>query len=416
MDFDIVLHGKPNAGCQKATNGLDIGFCQCLVDEFFKKKDSIREPELMVVDAWYWRGTWYGVYTFWLSDRIFDMAGRGSFFGISFIVKGGYLCLVSEAYKMLKKAYREQVVGTYINGQGKFIVQDFSDGAAFNRLVSAISSQFANLVERFDDGFRQNRNNESPGRYSLLDCDSKAFVRDWKVCGRMLVAETFSSKDANSLKVDKLSGELQQLKKELAAKNERVSRLESEIKHLKSQIDSDELQQLKNELVAKDAKIRQLQAEIDGLRLQIRPTPRPQPTPVPQPRKSWINQIKTIHVALVCIVLLFFSLALNGVALYELKSQYTDVDCMLTLMQKKEVTIDEINQKESLTIRVRKPMSDYGFYITNIKGDAVTQTSDSMVELVIPKIEKENDNEPIVIIYGSEDPRKRNEKNIIEIP
>lgn len=417
MDFDIVLHGKPNAGCHKATNSLDGAFCQCLVDEFFKNKDSIRESELMVVDAWSWRDTWYGVYTYWLSDRIFDMAGRESFFGISLVVKNGYLCLVSDVYKMLKKAYREQVVGTYITDHGKFIVPDFSDDAAFNCLVLAIHSQFSNLVEWFDSGFKQNTNSESPGRYSLLDCDSKAFVRDWKVCGRMLVAETFSSKNANSAKVDAMCGELQQLRSELTAKEGQVSRLESEIKRLNSEMNGGELQRLKSKLTERNEKIKRLSAEIESLKSRIIPLPQPQPQPrpipLPQPQKSWINQIKTIHVALVCIVLLFFSLALNCVVLYELKSQFADVDCGLEVRQNGRPVSDvgEIDTRKGFEIVVTNPMSDYTFY-TNLKKDSYSlESSDS---LVINKVETKD--RPIKISYGSEDQRKRNEMNIIEIP
>ena len=45
MEFDIILHGKPNAGSHKTTKGIEDSFCQNLVENFFKSMNYIKEPQ-----------------------------------------------------------------------------------------------------------------------------------------------------------------------------------------------------------------------------------------------------------------------------------------------------------------------------------------------------------------------------------
>lgn len=55
MEFDIILHGKPNAGSHKTTKGIEDSFCQNLVENFFQSMNYIKEQEVLIVDVRNWK-------------------------------------------------------------------------------------------------------------------------------------------------------------------------------------------------------------------------------------------------------------------------------------------------------------------------------------------------------------------------
>jgi len=256
MNFDIILHGKPNAGCHKATGGLDEVFCQNLVDKFFQSMDSIKDTESLIVDIRNWKGVWYSVYTFWLGGNILDTADRTSFLAISMVVPKQYYCLVSAVYDTLRKALRKSVIGTYLSNKGKYLVSDFGDNSAFDTLISTINTSFVNLCENFDDSFNTSTSPTSTKYYNLLDCDSKAFVEDLKKCGRIFVSESYKAKDARLTNTDKYLRELSAVKLESETRLAEIDTLKKQIKELESQLNgnnsktSDAMAALKAEIEA----------------------------------------------------------------------------------------------------------------------------------------------------------------------
>lgn len=237
MKFDIILHGKPNAGCHKVTKGLDDSFCQNLVENFMQSMGYIKEAETLIVDVRNWNNTWYSVYTFWLGGNIIDTAGRPSFIALSIVVQNHYFCLVSAIYEMLKKAFQNNIIDTYISVKGEYLVQNFDNDSVFERLVNAINSNIVNLSEFIDNSFKQ-PHNDSNCCYSLLDCDSKAFVEDWKKYGRIFVSKTYDSKDKRLSNTDKYYKELQKSKNELQSKAQEIKQLTARIKELDALLSS----------------------------------------------------------------------------------------------------------------------------------------------------------------------------------
>ena len=144
-------------------------------------ENYIKEQEVLIVDVRNWKNKWYSIYTLWLGGYITDTVDRSSFLAISIVVPNQYFCLVSAVYDTLKNAYLNSIVGTYISSKGEYIVQNFNNDSAFERLLNTINSNFVNLSENFDNNFKQD-NNEAITNccYNLLDCDSKAFVEDWR--------------------------------------------------------------------------------------------------------------------------------------------------------------------------------------------------------------------------------------------
>ncbi|MDO4801002.1 MAG: hypothetical protein Q4A15_02430 [Prevotellaceae bacterium] len=234
MNFFTILHGKPNAGCHKATDGMEETFCNNIVDKFFQLMSNIKDNEVLIVDTRYWKDTWYSIYTFWVGGNILDTTNRGSFLAISIVVPNQYFCLVSAVYEMLAKTYQEYVISTYLSKDGKYIVSDFNNNSAFDKLVSVINSYFVNLSENFDASFKQTLESTPSKYYNLFDCDSKAFVEDLKKCGRIFVGKSYESKDTRLNNTDKCLKELQKTKIELNLSQSKINSLTKRIKELET--------------------------------------------------------------------------------------------------------------------------------------------------------------------------------------
>lgn len=239
MEFDIILHGKPNAGSHKTTKGIEDSFCQNLVENFFQSMNYIKEQEVLIVDVRNWKNKWYSIYTLWFGGYITDTAERSSFLAISIVVPNQYFCLVSAVYDTLKNAYLNSIVGTYISSKGEYFVQNFNNDSAFERLVNTINSNFVNLSENFDNNFKQDNNGTITNCcYNLLDCDSKAFVEDWRKHGRIFVSKTCESKDTRLSNTDEYYKQLQNSKNELQAKLQEIKQLAARIKELEGILSS----------------------------------------------------------------------------------------------------------------------------------------------------------------------------------
>lgn len=237
MEFDIILHGKPNAGSHKTTKGIEDSFCQNLVENFFQSMNYIKEQEVLIVDVRNWKNKWYSIYTLWLGGYITDTAERSSFLAISIVVPNQYFCLVSAVYDTLKNAYLNSIVGTYISSKGEYKVQNFNNHSAFGRLVNTINSNFVNLSENFDNNFKQDNNGTITNCcYNLLDCDSKAFVEDWRKHGRIFVSESYEAKDARLTNTDKYLRELSAVKLESETRLAKIDSFKKRIKELELQL------------------------------------------------------------------------------------------------------------------------------------------------------------------------------------
>ncbi len=245
--MEIIIHGKPNAGSSKATPSIESTLYQRIVDEYFQSMSQLKISDALIVDARYWKNVWYSVYTYWLGTNVKDTADRDSFLAISIVVPKQYYCLVSEVYKHLKRVCETFVIGHYLSGNGKYLIQNFEDDTLFKILIAKINDGFVNLLENFDDSFRPQSALNNNDFYNVVDCDSKAFVDVLKLKGRIIVTETASTKDAfiiNASKTIKQAEEqknqhIQKTKEqqtELEAKTQTIARLENEIADLKKQV------------------------------------------------------------------------------------------------------------------------------------------------------------------------------------
>lgn len=466
MNLEVIIHGKPNSGSHKVSNGLDKTFCQNLVDKFFQSMGNIKESETLIVDTRNWKGKWYSVYTFWHghNDNIVDTADRPSFIAISMILPNQYVCLVSTAFDLLKKAYQEHVVGTYISKSGKYIVQDLDDEMAFNKLYTFLGNGFVNLCENFDNNFKPISGNVPNRYYNLLDCDSKAFVEDLKKHGRVFVSETYDSKDSRLANADKYYTEWQKTKADLSDKDGKITQLSDEITGLKDQINNknnstsktineqkEQLEALNKTIAGLKTSIEEYQKNEQEIRKILGASVKEASITEEETQKpkhsfrveSLIPIVNMLLLMVLLVISCFNSCGYNGEndspkdiiekddqketlnrstrhSVQEgphdntatdngyIYDEGIDEDCGLTFLQNNiPVNQNSIDINKPLKIVVGNVHSDYKFYTDNLDAE------------ISPDIEfflkKKDSNKAITIAYRSSNRNKRNEANVLTI-
>lgn len=473
MKFDIILHGKPNAGSHKTTKGIEDSFCQNLVENFFQSMNYIKEQEVLIVDVRNWKNKWYSIYTLWLGGYITDTAERSSFLAISIVVPNQYFCLVSAVYDMLKNAYLNSIVGTYISSKGEYIVQNFNNDSAFERLVNTINSNFVNLSEHFDNNFKQD-NNEAIINccYNLLDCDSKAFVEDWRKHGRIFVSKTCESKNTRLSNTDKYYKQLQNSKNELQSKLQEIKQLTARIKELEGILSSgnskinkalaslkEQVEVLESEkkslkqnvsnMTAENERHRDIEKQITNIlgSITIDSSDNPNKEEATTHRIGLKRIIPMINMVL--LILLLFATTFKSCCSRIQGSTDEDVQHSYDLQQKIEELNKEVNEKDKEIHDLKKelgqvankdidvdcnltiyqdskpvdaskinidkeitvfvnPQEGYTFYTSNLKATNITSG--------VPfKLEKIHLNRPIIITYRSMDRNKCNQLNVVTI-
>lgn len=255
--MEIIIHGKPNSVGSKSTNGIDPLLKDCIEDNFFRNMSLFEGKESMYVDAWNWRGKWYCVYTYLLYEGIRDTAKRPSYFALSLIIPDQYCCLVSEVYNLLKKVTSSIIIGGFIDKTGKYILDTFQNDSLFNSVVNEVTTNYVNLAENFDNEFKPQSEFSNKLKYSLKDCDSKAFVDALKQHGRVIVSESAPTKDSLLAGNERARQELTQVKVTIQERDETIEKLKEQLEKLSGSMSSSGKK--------KDDEIKRLQKEIDKL-------------------------------------------------------------------------------------------------------------------------------------------------------
>ncbi len=256
MNVGIILHGKPNEGSHIAQN-IDGSLQEKIVSEFFADLPHRPAVARLIADARYWQNRWYSVYTFWCgSNGVKDTSNRNSYIALTVVIDGCYCTLVSEMYEHLKRVYEEFIVGRYM-AQGKYLVGNLNDPTLFQALLGGLSVGFPETMRSFDNTFLpQSRMNDSV-EYNVVDCDAKAFVNDWKKCGRIIVSPQATTKDSYQNLAKEYKNELEMSRRKHREKDEQIQTLTNEKTSLQTELNR--TNQSKGEL----------SKEIDTLRHQV---------------------------------------------------------------------------------------------------------------------------------------------------
>ncbi len=235
MNVGIILHGKPNEGSHIAQN-IDGSLLEKIVSEFFADLPHRPAVAWLIADARYWQNKWYSVYTFWCgSNGMKDTSNRNSYIALTVVIDGCYCTLVSEMYEHLKRVYEELIVGRYV-AQGKYLVGNLSDPTLFQVLLGGLSVGFPETMRSFDNTFLpQSRMNDSV-EYNVVDCDAKAFVNDWKKCGRIIVSPQATTKDSYLNLAKEYKDELEMSKRKHREKDERIQTLTNDKTSLQTEL------------------------------------------------------------------------------------------------------------------------------------------------------------------------------------
>ncbi len=255
--MEIIIHGKPNSVGSKSTSGIDSLLKDRIEDNFFRNMSLFEGKESMYVDAWNWRGKWYCVYTYLLYDGIRDTAKRPSYFALSLIIPDQYCCLVSEVYNLLKKVTSSIIIGGFIDKTGKYILDTFQNDSLFNSVVNEVTTNYVNLAENFDNEFKPQSEFSNNLKYSLKDCDSKAFVDALKQYGRVIVSESVPTKDSLLASNEQARQELSRVKSTIQEKDGTIVQLNKQLEELSERMSSSGKK--------KDDEIKRLQMNIDEL-------------------------------------------------------------------------------------------------------------------------------------------------------
>ena len=280
--MEIIIHGKPLDASERCSKGVEQSFARKIIDEYFRGSGSIRESEALIVEARYWQGSWTSVYTLLLSQQVKDRAGRGSYFAISLLLPRMYHCLVSDIYYLLEKLVRENVIGTYLDKNLQYQVQNFEDNTAFDRLYQNLQSSYSPCEKAFDNGFKPQASLLNDTYCSIYDCDALSFVNLLKVKGRIIVTEQAVSKDKLAAQSAKYHQEALQAQSEVQAKtkvindlNARISRLEEQAQQASSSVGGKmkelekRLASLQNEKTDAEKKAQEMQASLAELRNNV---------------------------------------------------------------------------------------------------------------------------------------------------
>lgn len=257
--MDVIIHGKPLDASERFSSGIDKELARKIIGEFFAM-GSVKEPEALIVDARYWQGSWNSVYTLLLSQTVKDSAGRGSYFAISLIIPQKYCCLISEVYKLLENVVRENVLGVYLNNQLQYIVPNFEDSVAFEKLCSKLESIYHNFEKPFDNSFKPKALNNDE-YCSIHDCDSLSVIQLLKDKGRIIVTEKTETKDALVTQSMNYRQKVQEMQGEIQQKNTKINELESHILQMKNAV--------KQENTSARNKVRELERKISELENRV---------------------------------------------------------------------------------------------------------------------------------------------------
>lgn len=229
--MEIIIHGKPLDASERFTTGIDQTLARKVISDYFAF-GSLKEPEALVVEARYWQRTWTSVYTLLLSQTVKDKAGRGSYFAISLVVPQRYCLLVSEVYYLLEKVVNENVLGVYLNSNLQYIVPNFENAAAFEKLCAKLQSAYTNQEKEYDTRFQPQAAFGTDTYCSIQDCDSLAFIQLLRDKGRIIVTEKAETKDALAAQGAKFKQATQRAQTELQEQVQKVTELEKRISQM----------------------------------------------------------------------------------------------------------------------------------------------------------------------------------------
>lgn len=192
LSLKLFVHGVPS-GQRSWENS---GNARAYIDSFYGRKSDVDTQ--LIVEIMQEAGVPYCYYTYLKSRNILAADGRpGSYVAMTVRVNA-YYADIPNMYMVLDAAYRKILVGTVLAenaSSARFLIQDFKQ---VDDQLSVMESQIVGYISNFSvnadfsslNGFASNAKTD-PLRFNLLDCNASDLLVRMKNTGSIAISPSF---------------------------------------------------------------------------------------------------------------------------------------------------------------------------------------------------------------------------------
>ena len=281
MRMELVIHGVPQG--HKVWGGAPDKY----YESFYGNNDIYKDANsLMVAEIRKCEKDYYSYYTLIRYKRVNAENGRsGSYFGLTFKVKGQYCTDVYTLYDLITQIYSRYILNVILTKEGeseKYIIEDFS--AVDDHIKDATKIFMDNIQSYFKDDFvdidskLQKKYPSQVLYYNLDDVNSETFFKDTLGSGKILISPEYPTKDMavenaiNQLRKGQESIRVYQTSVEqLTAQNKVIPVQLQTIKGLEKELEDANtvVEKYKNDLSEKNKRVIQLEQNINTLNKEL---------------------------------------------------------------------------------------------------------------------------------------------------
>ncbi len=193
MDFEFLVHGKPNNYDSWGNNAFD-SIEEKVCKEYFDQKEYLPERGHLV-EIRSWKNTFYSIYSF--VEKVKDTSKRPSYCAVSLIFKGVYCRKCSDLFALLEEVYEKKLVkeAKIIDPNRVFQINWFNDASASLETIEkltgdCIKSQFHGMFDEIDESFTTSLTSfPTVLKCNPKDCDAESFFDELRKEGRIIVSE-----------------------------------------------------------------------------------------------------------------------------------------------------------------------------------------------------------------------------------
>ena len=200
MDFEFLVHGKPNNYDSWGNNAFD-SIEEKVCKEYFDQKEYLPERGHLV-EIRSWKNIFYSIYSF--VEKVKDTSRRPSYCVVSLIFKGVYCRKCGDLFALLEEVYEKKIIkeAKIIDTNRVFQVNWFKDASTSLKTIEkltgdCVNAQFQGMFDEIDESFTKSLTSlPTVHKCNPKDCDAESFFDELRKEGRIIVSESTPSKDS----------------------------------------------------------------------------------------------------------------------------------------------------------------------------------------------------------------------------
>lgn len=271
MDFEFIVHGKPNnydSWGNYTFDSIEEKVCK----EYFDQKEYLPDRGHLV-EIRSWKNTFYSIYSF--VEKVRDTSKRPSYCAVSLIFKGIYCRKCSDLFALLEEVYEKKIIKEtrIIDPNRVFQVNWFSDASASLKTIEkltddCVNSQFQGMFDEIDESFTKSITSlPTVLKCNPKDCDAESFFDELRKEGRIIVSESTPSKDsllAGQFELKKAYDEARSIAETVPSLKASIQEADNKIQKLNAEKEvlSSEKEQLAKQLKEKELIINDLKGKL----------------------------------------------------------------------------------------------------------------------------------------------------------